>query len=150
VLCAGLAFLHHVPRFAAPSISADAEHKPELVPAAIVVGFVDAHASDEQAKDERDRRDDAVPKPAPESSGLRELLFVLRFRSGDGEWVGHLRGLRLRPFEQVTQPSGGEQERGKREDASADGEFKNEQEKSTEQAEQDHRGILPSSREIPH
>jgi hypothetical protein len=59
------------------SAGAYAKHESELVPAAIVVGLIDAHAFREQANQEREWGDHPVPKATPKTRRFCIRLFVL-------------------------------------------------------------------------
>ena len=48
----------------------ESEHEPEVVPSPVVVGFIDANAVREEADDERNGGDDAVPKARRKPAGL--------------------------------------------------------------------------------
>jgi len=58
--------------------AAYAKQESELVPAAIVICLVDAHAFREQANQECDWCDQPVPEASPESRRLCTRLFVFR------------------------------------------------------------------------
>jgi hypothetical protein len=57
-------------------VSPNSQHESELVPAPIIICFIDAHAVGKYANQKRDWSDHAVPKPTPESSRSRPIFFV--------------------------------------------------------------------------
>lgn len=61
-----------------PGVSADSNHESEFIPAAVIVRFVDAYATHEQAHNECDRCDNSMPEAAQKSGRTGARLFVFR------------------------------------------------------------------------
>ena len=83
--------MHLVVHSFASGESANAQHEPELVPSAVIMGLVDAHSIVKQANDEGDRSDYSVPESSQETGGLSARLFVHRNRPSNGENIRHER-----------------------------------------------------------
>jgi hypothetical protein len=77
----------------ASSAHAYSNYESELVPAAVVVGLIDASALGEQADQKRQWSDYAVPETSQKSCGPRIWFFVLRIGTSDRERVCHCGGI---------------------------------------------------------
>jgi hypothetical protein len=78
-------------RAAATKRPRHADNEPEIVPTTAVVRLVDPHVGTEQTDDERDRRDEPVPKPGPEAGGRCSWDLESRAWSPHRQNIGHLR-----------------------------------------------------------
>jgi hypothetical protein len=62
-----------------PSLSSDSQHEPKLIPAPVIVRFVDAYAIDKQTNEKCNRSNDSVPQPAPKSGSVAPGSLYLEF-----------------------------------------------------------------------
>ena len=65
--------------FFASSVSANSQHKSELLPPAVIIGLVDAHSIRKQANDKCDGSDGSMPESAPKPAGSAPRSLYLEF-----------------------------------------------------------------------
>lgn len=74
----------------APAKSARrSEEKAEIIEPTPIMDLVDPHAGREQADEERDGTNEAMPESCPKSRRPRAWKLVLRIWTWDGEYIGH-------------------------------------------------------------